>query len=350
MKFLALISGLLLLAAGACQKKEVAPDQPVARVTGTLPFENNEIRLSLASNTVPAYSKDLHFFDQTTGIVVTGDGKIYRSTDRGANWILVYSAPTPNVYLNQILFTSRNTGYVVGGNAGCNGTGCVPPGGQVLKTTDGGLTWAIAYRRANLEFVSVAVNAAGNLFAAANGAEPGIWRSNDAGATWLRTENVANSMSKVVFDGTSGFYTGGGSRIARSTDDGSTWPYAATLTYNYTNDMAFSGGTGYHLKGYGPTLRSTDNGTSWEEVLLASGPVHKINALTATSCLIWGGGPYTGGDFGIYRGAVRQTKDRGQHWSDIELTDTNLITVANFYSTQEGYAVSGPKLISVTVK
>jgi photosystem II stability/assembly factor-like uncharacterized protein len=350
MRLLAFISGLLLLAAGACQKKEVAPEQPLARVTATLPFENDDIRLRVVGNSVPDYSLDLHFFDQTTGLVSTGDGKIYRTTDQGSSWTLVYSTPSSDVSLNQILFTSRTTGYVVGGKTSCNGNGCVPPGGLVLKTTDGGSTWAVTYRRANLEFVSLAVNATGSLFAAANGAESGIWRSNDTGATWTRTENVANSMSKVVFNGTSGFYTGGGSRIARSTDDGSSWPYAATLTYNYVNDMAFSGGTGYHLKGYGSTLRSTDNGTSWQEVLLASGPVYKINVLTATSCLIWGGGPYTGGDFGIYQGAVRQTKDGGQHWSDIELSGTYRITVANFYSTQEGYAVSGSKLISVTVK
>ena len=135
MKKVIFFSFLLTLALYSCQKQSLEP------VGNTLPFENGDIRLELAASSVPSFIRDIHFFNESEGIAITNDGKIYRTSDKGVTWELKFIDPHPDQIYFQILFLDENIGYVVGGNTGCGGNDCIPAGGTILKTTNGGLVF-----------------------------------------------------------------------------------------------------------------------------------------------------------------------------------------------------------------
>ncbi len=102
--------------------------------TKSFPFENSTLKMEVVSTTDPSmHIWDMHFFDEATGIVITHDGKIFKTTDRGGSWILKYTNSNPDQPFNQVMFVDQNVGYVVGGASWCSGTGCTCPGGLVLK-------------------------------------------------------------------------------------------------------------------------------------------------------------------------------------------------------------------------
>lgn len=350
MKHVLLAGIALVMAMSSCTKEDadVTPHPQLA--SATLPFESNTLAVSVASTTLPLGTTSIYFLSEATGLATTYEGKIYRSLDHGLTWAPQYSTAVPNQPLYRLLFTDQRTGYAVGGRSSCGGAGCVPPGGIILKTTDGGTTWQTVYTGTQNEFVSIAVNPNGNLFAAANGAPGGLFRSTDAGASWQPVENAGNSLSTVVFTKQAGFYTGGGAQIVRSNDAGTTWTFRTALTYNYVNDLAFTSETGYYALGYAKVFRTTDTGEHWTEFQNPIVSVEKISTLTPSSGLLWGAGSSSGGDFPVQYGAVGQTTDGGKTWTGTEFPGIPRISAAHFYTPQQGYAVAGKTLLKVTVK
>jgi photosystem II stability/assembly factor-like uncharacterized protein len=71
---------------------------------------------------------DLHFINDSVGIVVGYKGTILRTTDCGENWVRIQSHTTKG--LNSVHFVNENVGYIGGDNK------------YMIKTTDGGLTWS----------------------------------------------------------------------------------------------------------------------------------------------------------------------------------------------------------------
>ncbi len=68
----------------------------------------------------------IHFANLNTGWICSFDGKIYKSTNSGANWNEQYSG---NRRLYKTQFVNENTGWVIGDT------------GTILKTTNGGANW-----------------------------------------------------------------------------------------------------------------------------------------------------------------------------------------------------------------
>ena len=153
MKHLFYISLIGLFLITSCKKDDIITNG------ATLPFENNNIKIELVTPAAPSSIRDIFFFNASTGFAVSYDGKIYKTTNNGVAWDLKYTNPTTNQPFFQILFTDANVGYIVGGSNSCGGTGCVPPGGLILKTTVGGDNWTKIFQSSSLEeFVSISSN------------------------------------------------------------------------------------------------------------------------------------------------------------------------------------------------
>jgi photosystem II stability/assembly factor-like uncharacterized protein len=92
---------------------------------------------SLANNgigtTEEVYAID--FASSEIGFVGTGSGKIYRTTDGGASWSLVYFNPGVTNFINRIKFDNTGSGVAMG-----DGVSSDSPM-AFLYTTDGGSTW-----------------------------------------------------------------------------------------------------------------------------------------------------------------------------------------------------------------
>ena len=340
------ISLIFFLATASCKKDNSNPAQ-----TGeTLPFENESIKLELISSTVPSNIRGIHFFNPNTGVAITYEGKIYKSIDTGITWTLQYSNPVSNQPLFQILFTDSNTGYVVGGSTSCGGVGCIPAGGVILKTTDGGNSWTNILQKSLVSFVSIASNSSGDLFAISNGTKGRILKSINAGINWTTLDSTDFSLDKITFGNNYGFCTGKNGKILRSNDNGNTWELAATLSAYYTDDIKFNSGNGYCITNNQTVYKTIDNGNTWTEKYHSDFQTYIVNPLTSNNCLAFGSGRSFGDFVLVVYGAIWQTTNSGNDWTEIQFNDITSIRYSSFYSDSEGYVSSGTKLIKVTVK
>jgi photosystem II stability/assembly factor-like uncharacterized protein len=344
----------LLISLASCMKDKA----PTLSEAASFPFENNHLKLEVVQQGAPFSAWDMHFFNESTGVVITLDGNIYKTNDGGITWITKYSK---ELDLLQILFTDDLTGYVVGG---CK-EGCPDTKGLILKTIDAGESWEPLFESNQaVEIDDIAVNSRGDLFILKNGygwvasKKCEIMKSTDGGINWITVHTVNYELSKIIFSGTTGFCTGGfGSedgKIVRSTDDGLSWDHNTTIDGLWTTDIAFSSNIGYCLSDNLSLYQTTNNGDTWSEVFTSGYSSYAIDAIDATTCILWGAGQYSGGDWGYFYGAVRQSIDAGSTWSNDEFKDIGAIRCSAFYSSSNGYFFSGgyggPKLVKVTVK
>ncbi len=148
-------------------------------------------------------------------------GAVFRSTNDGANWTLVYRLN----YLNGGGVTAlaiNASGTIFAGTYGCNDIECggeIPAG--IIRSTDNGRSWVPDNTGlTDFDVSSLVVNSSGHIFA---GTSSGVFRSTNNGDSWthpLATSNVsalAINASGQVFAGTQG----GG--VFRSMDNGATW-------------------------------------------------------------------------------------------------------------------------------
>jgi photosystem II stability/assembly factor-like uncharacterized protein len=338
MKNIIFVSCVFLFSLIGCRKeKTISPGS-------TIPFENDNIKLELITSSTPSSLRDIHFMNASTGIAISYDGKIYKTTNSGVSWTLQYSNLIPNQPFLQTFFTDANIGYVVGGSNSCGGTGCIPPGGLILKTSDGGNNWATILQKPNDTFVSISSNNTGDLFAISNGIKRTISKSNDAGLNWSAVDSVDFDLGKITFINNFGFCTGDDGKIIRSDDNGLTWTLLATESALYSTDIKFNNGNGFYISNNRTIHKTDDNGNNWKQILQPNYSSYILNPLTTNSCLVFGGRDY------VHNAALAQTTNAGNSWVETEFTNIDPIRYSSFYSSTEGYVIAGSNLIKVTVK
>jgi photosystem II stability/assembly factor-like uncharacterized protein len=174
----------------------------------------------------PAALRQVDFTDAAHGWAL-GQGTLMRTADGGATWTTL---PEPRlsghcVAVSAVHFVSPALGYAIAagnragagsaGGAGGGTAGAANAGGQLLRTTDGGVTWA---------------------------AVPGAPASAQA----------------VCFGGPRDGYVGSPGRIWRTTDGGTTWSPA------FTEPAASSGhSTGQQAAGDTPEIECAGQSAAW---------------------------------------------------------------------------------------
>ena len=175
-------------------------------------------------------------------------------------------------------------------------------------------------------------------------------KSEDAGATWLTVQVVDFVLQKITFNNNFGFCTAINGNIISNDDDGQTWALTTTLDAYNATDIKFNSGNGFCLANNLTVYKTTNDGGNWVPTFTSEFSSYVLNPLTESSCLVFGEGDYTGGDFRIWYGAIRQSKNSGNDWTEIQFKNIQAIRCTSFYSTTEGYAVAANDLIKVTVK
>jgi photosystem II stability/assembly factor-like uncharacterized protein len=126
----------------------------------------------------------IFFINQETGLAIQSY-IIYKTTDRGENWITQFTAPL-SVSFNKIYFSDSLNGWI--------------SGGRPYKTTDGGNNWlqhtnAIIWNSGDVYFL----NADTGWFTTSNSINTSLYKTINNGLTWIPIPEVFGASSFYLF-------------------------------------------------------------------------------------------------------------------------------------------------------
>lgn len=285
---------------------------------------------------------DVFFLNPALGWSVNGSGRIYKTTDGGANWTkLIDQAGT---YFRCVAFLDSLHGF-----AGNIGTGYFPNVSDTLPlyhTTDGGLNWKPVTAIAGpapaglcaIHIVNPRVIYAGGRV----GGPTYLIKSTDGGATWTSQslEDQISMITDVYFSSPdTGFVFGGTdaniqlahAKILRTTDGGRSWNavYESARPFEIIWKAHFPDATtGYAtLLSYAPNTlerfmaKTTDGGRSWADLPLVSNGAKAFSVGFADAQTGW-----VGCDNTIYEttdgGATWRPENVGQYINKIRVLKT----------------------------
>ncbi len=257
---------------------------------------------TMANSGIPT-TEDIYSLEGNgTGILLagTGTGKIYRSSNSGSSWTLVYSNTSETDFINYIRTTDNGNGFIAVGDA----PSIMPTGTPMafLVTTNGGTNW-------------VNVN------------------TNITGAT---------HPNGIRFAGTTGLLTGTATQsgkqyrgLFRTTNSGSTWSFIAvgnTPADSVTSVAAVDVSTTLTsrvlaVKGDSTLWKSTNGGVSWRKLATLPRMGYSIGFVPGTNAA------YVVGRNGMIVNVDVQNDIVQSLVSD----DTQLFTAVHFASATEGY-------------
>lgn len=201
---------------------------------------------------------DLFFLDEDRGFAACLDGKILQTKDGGLTWITHQTSPW--VPLLDIFFYDDSLGFAVGGGGYRTGV--------IVKTTDGGNSWASSKLGRELRSIYMVDDQKG--FAAGYGI---LMETQDQGATW-DTTNLQGDFFKAFCFPTpeTGFLLGNNGTIYKTTDSGGNWDRIRNgrlLTNSSArfNSMYFTDlNTGFIVGNKGLFLKTNNGGSTWVKV------------------------------------------------------------------------------------
>jgi photosystem II stability/assembly factor-like uncharacterized protein len=240
---------------------------------------------------VPA---DIFFVNDTTGFAIAG-GTLYRTTDGALNWVQKFSG---TARLRSLFMADASVGYAVG------------DGNTVLKTTDGGDTWATFpvpgdAQIGNLTKVRCA-SAQTCLISSESGDK--ALRTTDGGTTITAVDPSARPILALTF--------------ATASNAVGVGQFGATV---FSADAGASTATP-GFSGVGDRLGGTEGVT--------------LNRLRATDANL----VHAAGD----RGRIGRSTDGGKTWSTVTVPTSQTITDVSFPDANSGYSIDTADAVRIT--
>ncbi|MBL8006913.1 MAG: T9SS type A sorting domain-containing protein, partial [Ignavibacteria bacterium] len=224
----------------------------------------------------------VQFIDSKTGWILAGDtGVILRTTNGGVSWLRSFIGY--QFGLITFYFSDKNTGWAVGGGIGNMGL--------LYKTADGGVSWNTIYQNSGyLRSVYFADNNTGWTTGSRFDYNWGtiyarILKTKNGGVTW--TDQLGSmdlpyvDLNSVYFiDNNTGWVSGSGGYILRTTNGGTDWGYLHSGTSSNLYSIRFLNKKNGWVLGsdYYNTfvLVTTNGGQSWTKKSCGTG-----NSLTS---------------------------------------------------------------------
>ena len=246
--------------------------------------------------------KSMYFVNDSTGWAVgnaTSTSKILKTTDGGMTW----------AYQNVGSFGDLDNVYFVNENIGFS-TGDILP---FLKTTDGGNNWTSVpiipgsdFRPSYLSkfyFISDLIG----FYTTSNA----IFKTTDSGVTWTQVlQNPVNPISNIDFSSavsSNGLAVCFAGSVYKTTDTGDTWQLVPSFTSTFLWDVSYSG-SNIIIAGEQDLFKSSNSGVSWSSVSLSqpTPPNGFVSVSLITDSIgFCGGSPYE----------IFKTTDGGNTWN-----------------------------------
>jgi len=174
---------------------------------------------------------DAYFFDANTGWVVGDSGLVLKSTNGGVSWAAQNSGT--NIRLRKAFFISEKIGWIAAERR------------SVLRTTDGGVTWStvklpvLAADSAKITYSISFVDAAKGWAVCGKSTAADIFVTSDSGKTWTSQKAILKPFYDISFANARCGATVGAdfTALMYTTDGGTTWSTSAKPDFggfNYT--------------------------------------------------------------------------------------------------------------------
>jgi photosystem II stability/assembly factor-like uncharacterized protein len=250
-------------------------------------------------------------------------GRIYRTTNAGQSWGIVYATQNPLVGLNSVSFSNSTTGVSVGGELFNNGS-------LIIKTTNGGANWNQQTDPVTTSLNDVHLLGSGTGLAAGNLGV--ILKTTDAGSSWVTlNSNVSVALHAVwLIDANIAVAVGASGTVIRTTNGGVSWNTLFTGGGAKINDVTFiNASMGFMAADSGIIMRSTNAGANW--TALASGTGQSLNSISIVS--------QTAAFVVGTNGTILKTTNNGTNWLSQNSTTANILYGVSFFDTAIGTAV-----------
>jgi ELWxxDGT repeat protein len=307
-KFLNQNLGFLLGGYGMMYKTTNGGDTWSLVYPGIYPSEVNGVAQS--SGKIFITTKDGYYSNESARALAV-------SSDQGETWSSINHFPDGNIY--QIDFSNDKKGMVIGENG-------------IFKTDDNGLTWK--------ETVSDISNISDSYFIDENSviflSNGHIFKSNDGGRT---TRKVLTTEQGNPYLPAGRFYAYSGNilfsiswySVYRSDDLGETWELVQSNPGNYLQSMHFISSTiGYRIELFGSVEKTVDGGKTWTVIYTrdpaASDAYNDIFFINESV-------GYKGGKY------LQRTTNGGTSWENVIWPFYDIIAV-HFYNENHGYVIS----------
>ncbi len=228
------------------------------------------------------------------------DAEILRTTDGGATWAVQFMGGDS---LYGVTFVDANRAIAVGFGGS----------GVILGSDNGGLSWTTRYvqRETNILGVSFGDANTGIAVGIRVGILTGgkIWRTTDGGYTWAEVYDTPPELYGVsMVSATTGTAVGLQGTILRTTDGGGSWTPQVSPTFQHLRSVSFVDEDTGIAVGYGAIVWTTDGGATWTY----QGQGHYflgVSLLDANTAVAvgWGSTP-------PYPGVIVRTTDGGATW------------------------------------
>lgn len=278
------------------------------------------------------YSVDSITTFAITDNVYESGSRIYSTTNGAVNW--TYQNSGCNVPLNDIIFTSANTGFIVGDS------------NKILKTTNRGLNWVLKTPEisGNMLFeISFANSNTGYISGRHNSSSvntPFVYKTINGGENWTISE-ITGGATYQYFGGLyfvnpdTGFVCGRSGQIYRTINGGVNWAIINTgLTDQFTSICFTSASTGYVTEFGKKLLKTTNGGLNWTNVTIPENIRRQAGWFSQIRFVNINTGYITGSKMGIVK-----TTDAGNSWFREVFISPALFHSISFLNENLGYAV-----------
>ncbi|MCL2289179.1 MAG: YCF48-related protein [Bacteroidetes bacterium] len=208
-------------------------------------------------------------------VFITGRNRLFVTFDGGSTWN-TFNVPMGDwgsAAITSSFFTSSSIGFV-----GCSN-------GDVLKTTDGGVTWelkwsinlspadirTIYFYNSNIGFISLGHGR--------------LLRTTDGGETWNQLSGISERFNRFHFISEQiGFAVGSHGRIFKTTNGGDNWAlsgFQSGVHGGVSGTDLFgvhfiNNSIGFAVGMQGRIVKTTDGGNSWQEYATTHGEVRQL--------------------------------------------------------------------------
>ncbi|MBJ7458642.1 MAG: hypothetical protein JHD02_05595 [Thermoleophilaceae bacterium] len=204
--------------------------------------------------------RDMKFTGVSTGVISVGN-RVLHTADAGVNWTPVKTVTGTGMF--NFEFVSGTVGYAVGDRT------------DLLKTTDGGLTWNavpgdLATVAQDLRSVSCADE---STCIATVASSSSVLRTVDGGASWSAVVvTLMNTVNAVGFlDSSRAVAVGPGGTLAASADSGAVWSYRNSVADGtFRGIRADSPKSAFVFGDNGAIARSANGGGWWTSLTAVS--------------------------------------------------------------------------------